>query len=97
MQADLKENQREIVMQALYQRNITLPELTMENLRELLINLLCAPRSSLGNPTYSSSGGQHTFLVLDQGDLEGWPGFWAQEEETGEEAFLQDDEDCFWT
>ena len=57
----------------------------------------CAPRSSLDNPSFRPSNQQTTFLVQDYGELEGSTGYWAAEEETGQESLVQEFEDIFWT
>ena len=36
-------------------------------------------------------------MVLDYGELEGSTGYWVECEETGEEGFLAEYDDCFWT
>ena len=62
-----------------------------------MITLLCAPRSSLDNPTYQTGRmGQKSFCVISEGDLEGWDGFWVEDDDTMEEGFLSNHEDTFW-
>ena len=36
------------------------------------------------------------FLVQEYGELEGSTGYWAADEETGQEGFVQEFEDIFW-
>ncbi|MEM1010218.1 MAG: hypothetical protein AAGJ35_14585, partial [Myxococcota bacterium] len=101
--ADFPEKHREAVQQAMYARNISFLTLTPRILRDLIIDVVCAPRSALGDPTLSSgvslprASVQHkSFLLGEYGDLEGYPGFWALDEDAGEQGFLADDEDVFW-
>ena len=51
--ADLSESQRETLMNLIYQRNIALTALTLQQLRDFLITLFHAPKSSLENPSWS--------------------------------------------
>ena len=44
----------------------------------------------------SGSAGRRAFLVLDEGELEGNFGYWAEDEEDGAEGFLDALEDVFW-
>ena len=39
---------------------------------------------------------RRSFLVLDEGELEGTDGYWAEDEEDGAEGFLDALEDVFW-
>ena len=64
------------------------------------MELFCAPRSSLDNPSIRVSGqGNHyrTFCVLEDGTLEGASGYWVQDDESGQEGFMGEFEDTFWT
>ena len=97
VQADLSEQQREKLSAHMSLRGIMLQAYTFEQIRECLIELFCAPRSSIENPSYRVSGQGRTFAVLEYGEIEGSMGYWAECEETGEEGFLHEFEDCFWT
>ena len=48
---DLNESQGETLMNLIFQRHIDLTALTLEQLREFLITLFQAPKSSLENPS----------------------------------------------
>ena len=52
--ADLCEAQREMLMNLIYQRDIELTALTLQQLRDFLITLFHAPKSSLENPQLGS-------------------------------------------
>ena len=97
IQADLTEPQRERLTSHMSLRGVTLQQYNFEGVREAMIELLCAPRSSIENPTYRVSGQGRTFLVQDYGDCEGDKGYWVECEETGENGFLPEFEDVFWT
>ena len=58
-------------------------------LREVFIELFCTVRTAVDNPMMnpSGSGGRRAFLVLDEGELEGNFGYWAEDEEDGAEGF----------
>ena len=55
--ADLSESQRETLMSLIYQRNVELTALTLQQLRDFLITLFHAPKSSLENPSWSQRTG----------------------------------------
>ena len=67
-------------------------------LREVFIELFCTVKTAVDNPMVnpSGSGGRSAFLVLDEGELEGIFGYWAEDEEDGAAGFLDALEDVFW-
>ena len=42
------------------------------------------------------AGGRRSFFVLDEGELDGTYGSWAEDEEDGIEGFLDALDDVFW-
>ena len=70
-------------------RGLPLRSHMFELINTAFLKLFCAPRSSLGNPSARPSNQQRTFLVQYYGELEGSTGYWAAEEETGQEGFVQ--------
>eukprot|EP00971_Amphidinium_carterae_P264997 5256884-Amphidinium_carterae.1 len=67
--ADLKEQQRELLMATLYQRNFVLDMLIPDQLTEVMRALLCQPKSSIENPSWGQQmSGQRSFLVIQQGE-----------------------------
>eukprot|EP00971_Amphidinium_carterae_P141788 2808754-Amphidinium_carterae.1 len=95
--ADLKEQQRELLMATLYQRNIVLDMLIPQQLTEVMRALLCQPKSSIENPSWGQQmSGQRSFLVIQQGECFGTSGYWVEDDETGEEGFLEEFQDTFW-
>ena len=44
----------------------------------------------------SGIGQRRSFLVLEEGELEGTDGYWAEDDEDGAEGFLDALEDVFW-
>eukprot|EP00971_Amphidinium_carterae_P316871 6299216-Amphidinium_carterae.1 len=95
--ADLKEQQRELLMATLYQRNIVLDMLIPQQLTEVTRALLCQPKSSIENPSWGQQmSGQRSFLVIQQGQCFGTSGYWVEHDETGEEGFLEQFQDTFW-
>ena len=66
-----------------------------EIVRGLFMDLFCTPAPALENPMYKTSHASRPYCILDQGDIEGYTGFWAEDDETHEEGFLQDAEDVF--
>ena len=98
VQADLTEQQRERLASYMTQRGILVDAYTFENLREAFIELFCAPRNSIADPSYrTSTQSQRSYVVMDYGECEGHLGYWVQDEETGEEGFIEEfDEENFW-
>ena len=43
------------------------------------------------------SGQGRSFLVIEQGEVESVYGYWVQDDDTGEEGFLPEFDDVFWT
>ena len=52
------------------------------------MELSCTTRTGIADPT-SRHTKRSTFLVAEEGEYEGEKGYWAVEEETGEEGFCQ--------
>eukprot|EP00971_Amphidinium_carterae_P069501 1375222-Amphidinium_carterae.2 len=67
--ADLKEQQRDLLMATMFQRNMVLEMLSPQQLTEVMRALLCHPKSSIENPSWGQqSSGQRSFLVIQQGE-----------------------------
>ena len=60
--------------------------------------MFCTPKTAVDNPMMQPSGmpQRRSFLVLDEGELEGTDGYWAEDDEDGGEGFLDALEDVFW-
>ena len=89
--ADLSESQRETLMNLIYLRDIALTDLTLHQLRDFLITLFHAPKSSLENPSWAHKSGPRSFVSISYGELDQYEGHWA-----GDEGFLDEHEDLFW-
>ena len=76
--ADLSETQREALVNLIYQRNIALTDLTLRQLRDFLITLFHAPKSSLENPSWAHKTGPRSFLSISYGELDQHVGFWMR-------------------
>ena len=96
--ADLVQDQRQVLTSLMAHRNRPLADYRFQELREVYLEVFRATRTSVENPLLASSGnaGRKTFLVLDEGYLRTFEGFWAEDEEDGAEGFLELDEDTFW-
>ena len=96
--ADLSQDQRQSLTSIMTHRNRTTDQYRVNELRETFIEMFCTGKtafdSSMMNP--SGSGGRRAFLVLEEGDLDGSFGYWAEDEEDGAEGFLDALEDVFW-
>ena len=96
--ADLTQDQRQVLTSLMAHRNRPLADYRIQELREVYLEVFCATRTSVENPLLAPSGnsGRKTFLVLDEGYLDTYEGFWVEDEEDGAEGFLELDEDTFW-
>ena len=96
--ADLSQDQRQSLTSIMTHRNRTMDQYRVGELRETFIEMLCTVKTAVGNPMMnpSGSGGRRAFLVLEEGDLDGSFGYWAEDEEDGAEGFLDALEDVFW-
>ena len=94
--ADLSESQRETLMNLIYQRDIALTDLTLQQLSDFLITLFRAPKSSLENPSWSHRSGPRSFVSISYGELDQYEGHWICDETIGDEGFLDEHEDLFW-
>ena len=65
-----------------------------------MLELFCAPNSSLENPNYRRPTGDksdsRTFCAIEFGEMDGAHGYWAEDDETGEVGCLDDFDDVFW-
>ena len=96
--ADLTQDQRQVLTSLIAHRNRPLADYRIQELREVYLEVFCTTRTSVENPLLAPSGhaGRKTFLVLDEGYLDTYEGFWVEDEEDGAEGFLELDEDTFW-
>jgi hypothetical protein len=95
--ADLNEVQRERMTSTLALRGQRINIYTYNTIREVFIELFCAPRSSLENPNLRSSPQQgRSFCIIDQGEMDGAYGYSVEDEETTDVGFLPELEDVFW-
>ena len=62
--ADLSESQRETLINLIFQRGVELTALTVDQLREFLITLIHAPKSSLENPSSAHMSGPRSFIAI---------------------------------
>ena len=68
----------------------------MQQLRDFLITLFHAPKSSLENPSWSQKTGPRSFVSISYGELDQYEGHWVCDDTTGEEGFLDEHEDTLW-
>ena len=96
--ADLSQDQRQSLTSIMTHRNRTMDQYRVGELRETFIEMFCTVKTAVDNPMMnpSGSGGRRAFLVLEEGDLDGSFGYWAEDEEDGAEGFLDSLEDVFW-
>ena len=96
--ADLTQDQRNTLTSIMTHRGRTLDQYNVQELRDLFLEMFCTTKTAVGNPMMQPSGmaQRRSFLVLDDGELEGTDGYWAEDDEDGAEGFLDALEDVFW-
>ena len=96
--ADMTQEQRNTLTSIMTHRGRTLDQYNVQELRDLFLEMFCTTRTAVDNPMMQPSGiaQRRSFLVLDEGELEGITGYWAEDEDDGAEGFLEALEDVFW-
>jgi len=97
--ADLTQDQRNTLTSIMTHRGRTLDQYNVQELRDLFLEMFCTTRTAADNPMMQPSGIGHgqrrSFLVLEEGELEGTDGYWAEGDEDGAEGFVDALEDVF--
>jgi len=99
IQSDLSEQQRTLLTTHLSLRGVKMPQYNFEGIRELFHELLITPKTSLEDPNVrprTDGWKDRSFFIIEEGTLDGFYGYWAEDEETGIEGFLDPFEDDFW-
>ena len=96
--ADLSQDQRNTLTSIMTHRGRTLDQYNIQELRDLFLEMFCTTKTAVDNPMMQPSGmaQRRSFLVLEEGQLEGTDGYWAEDDEDGAEGFLDALEDVFW-
>ena len=94
--ADLNEQQRERMSSTLALRGFNIQGYTYQMVRDVFMELFCAPKSSLDNPNLRSSPTSRSFCVMEEGEMDGLSGFWVEDDDSGEVGFLPEWDDVFW-
>ena len=96
VQSDLNEQQRERFVASMALRQINMNNYTYLGVKGLFLDLFCGTATGTADPSIRRQR-RSTFLVLDEGDLEEESGYWAMDQETGEEGFVSlFSESGFW-
>ncbi|CAE7453065.1 unnamed protein product, partial [Symbiodinium pilosum] len=95
--AELSFDQRMSLTSIMAHRGIDLVGLDAGTLRDMFIEMFCNSRTVVDNPLLNNTGhgGARSFIVIDEGELDGSFGFWAEDEDDGAEGFLDAHEDTF--
>ena len=96
--ADMTQDQRNTLTSIMTHRGRTLDQYNVQELRDLFLEMFCTTRTAVDNPMMQPSGmaQRRSFLVLDEGELDGTTGYWAEDDDDGAEGFLEALEDVFW-
>ena len=96
--ADLTQDQRNTLTSIMTHRGRTLAEYNVQELRDLFLEMFCMTRTAVDNPMMQPPGmsQRRSFLVMDEGEIDGTTGYWAEDDDDGAEGFLQALDDVFW-
>ena len=94
--ADLNEQQRERMSSTLALRGFNIQGYSFQVVRDIFMELFCAPKSSIDNPNLRSGPTSRSFCVLEDGEMDGLAGYWVEDDDTGEVGFLPEWDDVFW-
>ena len=99
--ADLSESQRERLVSTMSVRGIQLAAYTFDVISQVFREIFCATKTGIADPNLRPTTSQGTkarsFCILEEGDWEGDFGMWVQDDETGEEGFVNLTDEIFWT
>eukprot|EP00439_Symbiodinium_sp_Y106_P041681 s6772_g5.t1 len=95
--SDLTQEQRQVLTSLMAHRNRVLADYNTAELHEVYLEIFCTTKTTVDNPLLAPSGhgGRKTFLVIEEGYLDGSEGYWVEDEDDGAEGFLETDEDAF--
>ena len=95
--AELSFDQRMSLTSMMAHRGIDLVGLDAGTLRDIFIEMFCNPRTAVDNVLLlMPAGGRRSFIVIDEGELDGSFGSWAEDEDDGAEGLLDAHEDIFY-
>ena len=96
--ADLTQDQRNTLTSIMTHRGRALAEYNVQELRDLFLEMFCTTRTAVDNPMMQPSGiaQRRSFLVTDEGEIDGTTGYLAEDEDDGAEGFLEALDDVFW-
>ena len=96
--ADLTQDQRNTLTSIMTHRGRTLAEYNVQELRDLFLEMFCTTRTAVHNPMMqpSAMAQRRSFLVMEEGEIDGTTCYWAEDEDDGAEGFLEALDDVFW-
>ena len=94
----MTQDQRNTLTSIMTHRGRTLDQYNEQEVRDLFLEMFCTTRTAVDNPMMQPSGmaQRRSCLELDEGELEGTTGYWAEDDDDGVEGFLEALEDVFW-
>ena len=103
---DLTEFQRRDITSILTQRGIKMQDYTFELISEVFRDLLCSTKTGINDPYVrptrigsgkGNSSRRRTFYIEDEGIFDDDEGWWVVDDDTGEEGFLSQVDDVFYS
>ena len=97
VQADLTEQQRERMTSTAVTQGVHVENYTHQGIRQAFTKFFCAPKNS--REIRSLRGGRtqgRSFCILGDGGMDGAYGYWAEDDDSGEQGFPPEVEDVFW-
>ena len=103
----LRETERQVVMNHLTTQKVKLRDYTREKVKEVIKDMLQAPRNAIEDPPQrherggKGRGGPRSFCIMEEVEdsMSGLAGYWVEEEEFGYLGFIlatEHDPDEFW-
>eukprot|EP00439_Symbiodinium_sp_Y106_P026337 s8992_g3.t1 len=84
--SDLTQDQRQVLTSLMAHRNRVLADYNTAELREVYLEIFCTTKTTVDNPLLAPSGhgGRKTFLVIEEGHLDGSEGYWVEGKRQGQ-------------
>jgi hypothetical protein len=97
---DLSDGPRSVLVMHLTVRGVSMQQYSWHVVRPLLIELLCTPKSALHDmkirPRSDYPGNRSLCVLEGPGEIEGYTGYLAEDDYSGEVGVLDGIEDSFW-
>ena len=96
--ADLTQDQRNTLTSIMTHCGRAQAQYNVQELRDLFLEMFFTTRTAVDDPMIQPSGmaQRRSFLVMEEGEIDGTTGYWAEDEDDGAEGLLEALENVFW-